>query len=70
MVFRPLVKDNELAFQLIEEHRRNIGYAVTEEEKVLFNSQLEDLKAAPRTYHAAIAKAISSKLLAREQRRI
>jgi len=58
-IFSPLVKDNELAFQLVEEHRRNIGRAVTEEEKALFNSQLEDMKAAPRIYHAAIAKAIS-----------
>jgi hypothetical protein len=58
-IFRPLVKDNELAFQLVEEHRRNIGHELTEDEKALFKSQLEDLKAAPRLYHAAIAKAIS-----------
>jgi hypothetical protein len=58
-IFRPHLKDAELAFELVEEHRRNLGCEVTSEEQALFQSRLDDLKAAPKIYHAAIAKAIS-----------
>src|ERR1035437_11178665 len=58
-IFRPHIEDSELAFQLVEEHRRNVGHELTKEERALVLSQLGDLKAAPRLYHAAIAKALS-----------
>src|ERR1035437_7498380 len=60
-IFRPHIEDSELAFQLVEEHRRNVGHELTKEERALVLSQLGDLKAAPRLYHAAIAKALSVK---------
>jgi hypothetical protein len=56
-IFRPHIKDSELAFQLVEEHRKNIGHEVTSEERALFERQLDDLKAAPQIYRTAIAKA-------------
>lgn len=58
-IFRPVVNDAELAFQLIQEHRKNVGSELTKEEKALFEKQLVELKAAPRLYRAAISKAIA-----------
>lgn len=58
-IFRPKVNDAELAWQLVEEHRRNVGHELTKEEKDLFEKQLAELKAAPRLYRAAIAKSIA-----------
>jgi hypothetical protein len=58
-IFRPHVKDAELAWQLVEEHRKNVGHELTKEERALVEGQIADLKAAPRRYHAAIAKSIA-----------
>lgn len=58
-IFRPKVRDSELLFQLVEERRRSFGQEWTGDERTLYQSQLDDMRAAPRLYHAAIAKAIS-----------
>ena len=34
-IFRPHIEDSELAFQLVEEHRRNVGHELTKEERAL-----------------------------------
>jgi hypothetical protein len=58
-IFRPKVRDSELAFELVEEYRKSVGYELTREEKTRFQSQMDELKTAPRDYYAAIAKAIA-----------
>lgn len=58
-IFRPHVNDAELALEVVEEHRKSVGHELTKEERALAEGQIADLKAAPRRYHAAIAKSIA-----------
>jgi hypothetical protein len=58
-IFRPKVNDAEATWQLVEDHRKNIGHELTKDERNLFLKQLSELKEAPRLYHAAIAKSIA-----------
>jgi len=58
-IFKPYVKDSELAWKLVEDHRNSVGHPLTEEERALDEKRIGDLKEAPRLYHVAIAKSIA-----------
>jgi hypothetical protein len=58
-IFRPHVDDAELAWRLVQEHREAAEMQLTGEERARVESQIADLKTAPRQYHAAIAKSIA-----------
>src|SRR5580698_5474296 len=58
-IYRPVIEDIESAGSAVEEHRRQIGQELTEEEKNNWQSVLASIKTAPARFFQAINQCIA-----------